>query len=299
MNRGRSFPLISELPKLMDSSGWAWHKPACGSIGLGMKPEWWIGTDAKGRRWLVKMRNGFFAYREHVFASLAQRLGISCQSSAYIVIESEMAEPRLHTQGSEPYQLALWLMEEHAPHSCSAECILSDIIGKEIDFAAIERGCALGIPCFKDLVRGDVLGHLCGQHEPHDSFFTRDHEYVVIDNECVFATKSCLHECHWQDFDTAHPVIIEVCRSLSTITDQEFREMATLPEAYVISNGFDLYDLLLAARAASEEYLYLFNDASTPPCGNPRLVQSARMSSRFSEVEELVKTEREVPGTGL
>jgi hypothetical protein len=190
-------------------------------------------------------------------------------------------------------------MEEHAPHPCTAECILSDIIGKEIDFAAIERGCASGILCFKDLVRGDVLGHLCGQHEPHDSFFTRDHEYVVIDNECMFSTESSLHECHWHDYDTAHPVIIEVCRGLSTITDQEFREMATLPEGYVISNGFDLYDLLLAARAASEEYLYLFNDASTPPCGNPRLVQSARMSSSFSEVEELVKTEREVPGTGL
>ena len=41
-----------------------------------MDPDWWIGTDLEGRQWLVKMKGSFYAYREHVFASLAQRAGI-------------------------------------------------------------------------------------------------------------------------------------------------------------------------------------------------------------------------------
>jgi hypothetical protein len=89
MNERRSFPLISELPKLLDASDWKWQKPPQRHSGMGMSPEWWIGADRGGRKWLVKMRNGFYAYREHVFASLAQRLRISCLSSAYLLIGSE------------------------------------------------------------------------------------------------------------------------------------------------------------------------------------------------------------------
>ena len=80
MNGLRSFPSISELPKLLDASDWEWQRPPLRDDGMGMDANWWIGTDREGRRWLVKMTNGFYAYREHVFASLAQRLGISCQS---------------------------------------------------------------------------------------------------------------------------------------------------------------------------------------------------------------------------
>lgn len=260
MNERRSFPLISQLPKLLDASDWSWQKPPQREGRFGMSPEWWIGRDREGRKWLVKMRNGFYAYREHVFASLAQRLGISCQSSAYLLIESEEAEPRLHTRCSEPWQLALCLMDEHATQPCSAACVMSDIFGKATDFAAIRHAQVSGIAHFEDLVRGDALGYLCGQFEPHGHFFTRDHEYVVIDNECMFAGTPGLNGCHWHECDAARQLIIEVCRGLVHTTDQELHELAAIPEGYTISNGRDLCDDLRGAKAAAVEYLDLFDD---------------------------------------
>ena len=262
MNKSLSFPLISELPKLLDASDWEWQTPPPRDDGLGMPPWWWIGTDRSGRRWLVKMSNGFCAYREHVFASLAQRLGISCQSSTYLFILSEKAEPRLHTRCSEPYQLAIWLMEEHAPQSCSTTCALSEVIGKYTDYSAIKRAGVSGIAHFEDLVRGDVLGHLCGQFETHGHFVTCDHEYVVIDNELMFAETPGLNGCHWHDNDAARLLITEVCQDLFSVGDRELQEIATIPNGFTILHGRDLYDDLLAAKAEASKYLDLFDEPS-------------------------------------
>ena len=224
-----------------------------------MDADWWIGTDREGRNWLVKMTGSFYAYREHVFASLAQRLGISCQSSTYLLIQSEKAEPRLRSRCSEPYQLGLWLMDEHAAQPCSAICPWAEIHDREIDFATIRRSSVSGVAHFEDLVRGDVLGYLCGQFEPHGDFFLRNHEYVVIDNECMFSGSPCLNSCHWHECYDARPLLIEVCRGLARIGDEELRDFATVPEGYAILNGRDLYDDLRASKAAASEYLDLFD----------------------------------------
>lgn len=205
------------------------------------------------------MTGSFYAYREHVFASLAQRLGISCQSSVYILIPSETAKPRLHTRCSEAWQLALWLMEEHEAKPCSGKCALSGVMGQGLDLQAIRRASHLGIACFEDLVRGDALGYLCGQFEPHGHFFTPDHEYVVIDNECMFAGRPGLNGCHWHKCDAARRLIIEVCRGLVSLTDQELREIAAIPEDFTLSHGRDLYDDLGNAKAVAAEYLDLFD----------------------------------------
>ena len=258
--RRQPFPLNSELPKLIDCSDWMWQKPPRSENWIGMKPDWWVGTDADGGRWLVKMTGGTSGYREHVFTSLAQRLGISCQSSAYLLIASEKAEPRLHTQGSEPYQLALWLMDEHADQPCSADCVCADIFGKDMDFPAIRRASTAGIAFIEDLVRADVLGHLCGQDEPHDHFLTCNHEYVSIDHELMFVREPGLNGCHWHDCKTARPVMLEVCRNLERIEDHELLEFTTIPNGYVISGGRNVHDDLLRAKAAAIEYLELFDD---------------------------------------
>ena len=79
-----SFPAIVNLPVHVVATNWNWSRPEPKrNMAFGLKPEWWIGTDDVGRRWVVKMSGSDCAYREHVFAALAQRLDISCQSSMY------------------------------------------------------------------------------------------------------------------------------------------------------------------------------------------------------------------------
>ena len=233
----------------MVSSGWRWRKPAPRDHWMGMDPDWWIGTDAEGRRWLVKMKGSFYAYREHVFASLAQQIGISCQSSTYLLIPSENVEPRRYTRNSEAYQLAIWLMDEHGAQSCSPTCPLATFFRQQ-RFRRIVSTRDLGIADIDDSARGDVLGHLCGQFEPHGHFFTRDHEYVVIDNECMFAEKPSLRQCRWVQNVDDRPMVREVCQSLVDISDEELRTITAVPADYAILSGRNLFDDLCAAKAA-------------------------------------------------
>ena len=69
-----------------------------------------------------------------------------------------------------------------------------------------------------------------------------------------------LRGCRWHECDSSRQLIIEVCRGLARVTDQEFHEVAAIPEGYTISNGRDLYDDLHGAKATAVEYLDLFDD---------------------------------------
>lgn len=257
-----SFPLITELPRLFDASDWSWSRVPHSGGPYGLKSDWWIGTDREGHKWLVKMTGSLFAYQEHVFASLAQRLGLSCQSSAYLLIPSETAKSRFHESIDDPCQLAVCFMDEHESNSCSTVCPLIDILGKPKDYLAIERASRAGIAHFDDLVRGDALGYLCGQFETHEHFFTRCHEYVIIDNERMFETPAHLGKCQWHTCGGARRFIIEVCRGLAEMGDDEFSEIARIPKGYSVSNGRDFTDDLHAAKAKALEYLDLFDEAA-------------------------------------
>jgi hypothetical protein len=132
-----------------------------------------------------------------------------------------------------------------------------------MNFQEINKARDSGISCFDDLVRGDILGHLCGQLEPHGHFITRHHEYVVIDNECMFAQAPCLNEYQWLDVEGIRPVIIGVCRGLVGVPAAELRSLASVPNGYTVANGRDLYDDLCAAKAAANEYLAIFDEGSS------------------------------------
>ncbi len=226
----------------------------------GMKHGWWIGVAPDSREWLLKMTGSFYGYRERVFASLAQRLGISCQSSTYVVVDKNNAILRRESGDAEPFQLAICLMEEHAILPCSSVCALRQILGKKMNFQDIAKARDSGLGYFDDLVRGDILGHLCGQLEPHGHFITRDHEYVVIDNECMFAQQPCLNQYEWLDVEGIRPVVIGVCRSLVGVHADELRSLATVPNVYRVVNGRDLFDDLCAAKTAANEYLEIFDE---------------------------------------
>lgn len=250
------FPKITELPELLIASDWEWRMPAENEL----KHGWWIGVAPDSRKWLLKMTGSFYGYREHVFASLAQRLGISCQSSAYVIIDKNSAIFRGKSGDAEPCQLAICFMDEHPNLPCSSQCVTRQILGKKMNPQEITRARDSGLSYFDDLVRGDILGHLCGQFEPHDHFITRDHEYVVIDNERMFDQPPCLKQYEWLDVEGIRPMIIGVCRGLAGVPANELRSLATVPDGYTVANGRYLYDDLCAAKAAANEYLKIFDE---------------------------------------
>lgn len=239
-------------------SDWIWQKPPVREGWLGADPDWWIGTDTNNCKWIVKMTGGFYAYREHVFASLAQRLGMSCQSSAYLIIPSADAEPRRSTRNSEPYQLAIWLMNEHGAEPCSADCPLKLL--NQANFHKMHDADSK-IPHIGDAARADVLGHLCGQFEPHGHFFTVDHEYVVIDNEGMFADPPSLRECRWIEQLEDRSMVAGVCRDLVDVSDTELQSIAAIPQDYVLLTGHEVFEDLRAAKDAASEYLDLFGNS--------------------------------------
>ena len=252
-------PKIADLPRGLISSDWKWRLPS-GDESHRLKHGWRIGTDPQARQWLVKMKGSFYAYREHVFASVAQRLGISCQSSTYLVIDENSPVLRRPTGNAEPFQLALWFMDQHCADACSPACPCSVVIGRDQNFEAIVRAKNAGGADFDDMVRGDVLGHLCGQLEPHGHFFTRNHEYVIIDNECMFHDLPCLHMYSWLDVPGVRPVIIELCRKFVDLADNELCSITSVPNNYIVSNGRNLLEDLCAAKKAAGEYLELFDE---------------------------------------
>jgi len=84
------FPKIRTLPRLVNAEGWTWSKA---ELGVEHRRRFWVGTDPDGTRWVVKMRGWYNAVREHIYASLGQRLGICVQSSVYLRLPDE-APPR-------------------------------------------------------------------------------------------------------------------------------------------------------------------------------------------------------------
>jgi hypothetical protein len=179
---------IRDLPELLIANDWDWTHPAqtlC-DRHVRLNGEWWIGMCPKGRKWLVKMRGSTKAYCEHTFASLAQLIGISCQSSVFLKIP-DSAPPRLETRGTEPFQLALCFLDEHDGDCADPECPITKLrdvdIGSKAGLAAYLNS---GIVFANDYVRGEVLGYLCGQWEPPGRLFTKTHEFVQTDNEAMF-----------------------------------------------------------------------------------------------------------------
>ena len=105
MNLACPFPLMQELPKVVDTHGWHW-KPY--SVGI---KDFWIGQDPVGRKWMTKMRGAERAYREIVFARLAQAMNWSCQSSIFIALDEESMALLKSECGR--FHAAHFFLEEH------------------------------------------------------------------------------------------------------------------------------------------------------------------------------------------
>jgi hypothetical protein len=240
---------MANLPVHLVAVDWAWTQ----------LKEYWVAIDHEERKWLVKMTGSSCAYREHVFAALAQRLDISCQSSVYLTIPRN-APPMLNGTERESHQLAIWFLNEHQASSCSQEqCPLTVLKNLELNSEAnLQTLLYSGVSRAIDLIHGEILGYLCGQLEPSGCLFTGDHRFVQIDNELMFDSDPISLEespSRWLRFPSGRKCVKTVCGRLSELSDEELIGLAQIPEGYVVRCKNDIPRRLLAAKKATKSYL--------------------------------------------
>lgn len=247
-----SFPLIKELPPVLDSTGWSWdifHAPPS---------DFWLGTDLDGNRWLTKLRGGFCAYREIVFARLAQEMGWFCQSSAFLKLDKSSAKT-LGVSASEIHA-ANWFMEEHQHSACTPDCprkLLNDRPPETIDDLSNFQ-----IKHLIDWPKSELAALLFGANDGPDGLFTRQHEFVVIDSEQMFASgPSDISSWRWWNqrdgapSRSGHALALEVCREVSALTSAEVEEALSIPRGVSVRQQRTIAPKLKASRKFAVEYI--------------------------------------------
>jgi hypothetical protein len=180
-----SFPLISDLPGVTDTHGWAWTRfehPWKGTDHI------WVGTDHDGNRWLLKMRGSFRAYREIVFARIAQTLGWSNQSSVFALVPKD-AEPRKAVRESEGIQAVSWFLPEHGHGACGTGCPMEHLARTMAANSddSLEAISHVPIRNMLDGPRSEIAALLFGSNDGPEALFTPDHRLVIIDSEQMFS----------------------------------------------------------------------------------------------------------------
>lgn len=250
-----SFPLMSELPRVIDTTDWIWERfnatvtPSC---------NFWIGIDHEGSRWLTKLRGVNRAYREIVFAQLAQAMGWSCQSSVFMRIDRRSAQ-KLGVQEGEVHA-AHWFLDEHPRLPCSLVCALDFFSGKKID--ALEDLLGSTIAHLMDWPKSEFAAYLFGGTEIPGGLFTAEHEFVIIDSELMFASQPCEFEtCRWWNEPSGQPsrsgraLAFDVCNDLLSLSEREIREALTIPVGIDIPDSEIIGSRLRASRNYAAEKL--------------------------------------------
>lgn len=217
-----SFPPIDSLPVVLETSGWHWEQYDYPSSSV---ENFWIGLDQTGNKWLTKLRGGYRAYRELVFARAAQKMGWSCQSSAFMRLDLSSAK-FLGVDVNE-IQAAHWFMEEHPLVACSPECSLVSLFGHSIN--SVNDIAGSGVNHIMDWPKSYFAAYLFGGLEPPGHLFTTTHEFVIIDSELMFHSDPCdLSEDSW--WKDGRQLAIEACRDLLNLTIHDLDQIFYIPE---------------------------------------------------------------------
>ena len=224
---------MRDLPPALDTTGWTW----CSfKAPVAPSDNFWLGVDRQGNRWLTKLTGGYCAYREIVFARLAQQMGWSCQSSVIIRLDECSAK----AIGAEPGQIhaAHWFLDEHIYLPCADNCSLIPL--KEKTHIAVEDIAHLPIAHILDWPKSELAACLFGGYEPPGRLFTKEHEFVIIDSERMFHSDPCAFDCTtwWGSRETPTPsgvnLAVEVCTDFLAL-GLKFLEVAlTHPEWNVV-----------------------------------------------------------------
>ena len=249
-----SFPPIKDLPPVLDSTGWIWTPYRTPLVYSG---NFWLGTDQFGNRWLTKLRGSFYAYREIVFARLAQRMGWSCQSSVFLRLAAEhvkelgMAQDDVHA--------AHWFMEEHArDRHCSDNCAFLFLLDRSLETVEDFKGSY--ISHLIDWPKRDFAACLFGANEPCDRFITASHEFVIIDSELMFSTGPTeLSGTRWWNLPDGRPshsgrsLALEVCREVASLSLRDLHDALFIAPQITIQQRWPIAPRLFASHAFAVE----------------------------------------------
>jgi hypothetical protein len=245
------------LPMLLTPDRWRWLPPA------GRLP-FWVGEDSSGTRWLIKCRGGFRSVRERAFSLIAQELGISCQSSTFLMLPQD-CPPFLSGDATDIHQLAILLLDEHETQKHCDNCPLEELKERLWDKSYdVDVLSSSKIANAIDIARGEMLGMLCEMYEPPGRLITRDHVFVQIDNELMFSRNAGanLWESVWvKEGSRVKPSglaeAIRLCERILLLRDEVFREALALPPGYKPKMNWNLRRVVDAIRPRARRFLQI------------------------------------------
>jgi hypothetical protein len=258
MNCG--FPKIDKLPVLLFSNRrWRWRK-------FELRPEFWVAVDEQDRSWLVKMTGKRYSVREHIFAVLAQKVGLCAQSSTYLLLRN--TDPPRHDprQDTGKHQLAIWIVEEHAQRRCRNRCqYLSPRTVINDDWWQLWLRSGVRNPWHWFELQ--VLGLICGQHEPSGGIVTKGHVIVGFDNEQMFGgwpferrkwSHNAVREINeniWVTLPKGPQRIRSLCKRVMKRSDSQLDEIVAVPKGYRAKSVAGGYRKWLAQARSTAAYL--------------------------------------------
>jgi hypothetical protein len=221
-----SFPLIKELPEVIESGDLAWEpfKPPDGHHS-----GFWLGTDRQGRKWLTKLRGPRYAYREIAFGRIAQEMGWYCQSSAYLRLST--AHAKLMGDTEHKVHAVHYYMEEHAiSQPCAARCRFEALLGKHV--GSVEDLNDIAIDHILDWPRAEFAACLFGANDGPDRLITAAHEFVIIDSEQMFSTgPSSFAKTRWWGTAGGRDLAKQMCRGVGSLSPDQFDFALRRPSA--------------------------------------------------------------------
>jgi hypothetical protein len=245
---------MCDLPPVIECAGWEWEPFTNHAMQL---QGFWIGYDKEGNRWLTKLHGAFHAYREIVFATLAQEMGWSCQSSVFLSIDKDSAKLLGVCQGE--IHAAHWFLTEHQDLSCGKNCPHL-ALGNPI--SSIEDLLGVGISCIVDWPKSEYACHLFGGSEPPDRLFTTAHELVIIDSEMMFAAGPSNFETSrwWNEPNGSRSAIgralaLEVCIEFATIPESKVHQALRIPDGISFPEPWPIAPILNKSRRFAEKFI--------------------------------------------
>ena len=249
-----SFPLIKDLPQVLDATGWQWMRFEASSAP---SHDFWLGIDREGNRWLTKLKGFFYAYREIVFARIAQKMKWSCQSSAFLHLDAQSAAILGVSTGE--VHAAHWFMDEHVYPPCSSTCSLKFLIGKSIE--TVDDLSGSNIAHLLDWPKSEFAACLFGGNEPPGRLFTAVHEFVIIDSEQMFSTGPCeLDGTSWwnrpdgQPSSSGRALALEVCREVSCLSEADVEDALLIPKGVSVRKQWPIAPKLRASRKFATDF---------------------------------------------
>jgi hypothetical protein len=244
---------MSELPHMVEPTGWTWERF---EAPVAPSHNFWLGVDRNGNRWLTKLKGPFCAYREIVFARLAQAMGWSCQSSVFVKIDKHSAQT-LGVSAGEVHS-AHWFLDEHPRPLCSSSCALAFLRNKQVQTVEDLEGS--NIAYLLDWPKSELAAHLFGRYEPPDRLFTVAHEFVIIDSELMFASDPCSFETArwWNQRDggpsySGRALTQEVCCDLISLSDREIEDALRVPKGISIRKPWPIAPILRKSRKVAAQ----------------------------------------------